>query len=300
LVVASASAAIAAEPVAVKYLFGAVTAPTEGPARSIGSYARGCLAGGAQLAIDGPNWQVMRLSRNRNWGNPVAVAYIEKFSRDVAARDGWNGLLVGDMSQPRGGPMRTGHASHQIGLDIDIWLTPMPKRTLTGEERESMSATSLLMTGRLAVDPKRWSDAFPRLLKRAASYPEVARIFVSAAIKKQLCETVGADRAWLRKIRPWWGHDYHFHVRLVCPPGMAGCKNQEPPGPGDGCGAELAEWFKPRPPPKKPTKPPPELTLADLPAACGDVLNEGGGAVASAAKAGEAAPLPRARPSGGG
>lgn len=292
----------AAEPVAVKHLFGAVTAPTEGPARSYGSYTRGCLAGGQQLAVDGPHWQVMRLSRNRNWGHPNAIAYIEKFSRDVAMRDGWNGLLVGDIAQPRGGPMRTGHASHQLGLDIDIWFTPMPPRVLSAEERESISAASLLMTGRLAVDPKRWSALFPRLLKRAASYPEVARIFVSAAIKKQLCDTVGADRAWLRKIRPWWGHDYHFHVRLTCPPGMAGCTDQAPPGPGDGCGAELADWFKPRPPPKKPAKPPPELTLADLPAACADVLNEGGAVAAAPAAAIGTAPLPRVRPhvSGGG
>ena len=36
------------------------------------------------------------------------------------------GFSVGDMSQPRGGPMVTGHSSHQIGLDVDIWLTPMP------------------------------------------------------------------------------------------------------------------------------------------------------------------------------
>jgi murein endopeptidase len=33
------------------------------------------------------------------------------------------GLLIGDMSQPRDGPMLYGHSSHQIGLDVDI--TPM-------------------------------------------------------------------------------------------------------------------------------------------------------------------------------
>ena len=52
----------------------------------------------------------------------------------------WPGFLVGDISQPRGGPMFTGHASHQIGLDADVWLTPMPDRTLSRAERESMPA----------------------------------------------------------------------------------------------------------------------------------------------------------------
>ena len=82
------------------------------------------------IATDGPTWQAMRLSRNRRWGHPTMIKLIEKLSRDAVA-DGWPGLLIGDISQPRGGPMLTGHASHQIGLDADIWLTPMPDRRLT-------------------------------------------------------------------------------------------------------------------------------------------------------------------------
>jgi penicillin-insensitive murein endopeptidase len=163
-------------------------------------------------------------------------------------------------------------------------------------EREERSAVSLLMTGRLSVDPQKWSDRFPRLLKRAVSYPEVARIFVSAAIKKQLCDTAGTDRAWLRKIRPWWGHDAHFHVRLECPAGVAGCTPQAPVGPGDGCN-ELADWFKPPPPPPpKPVKPPPpprELTLADLPDACAAVLGAG---MPQGAVGALGVPMPNLRP----
>lgn len=271
--VAFGAGALAAAPTA-KQLFGAITAPTGGPVRSIGSYAKGCLSGAVPLPLDGEHWQVMRLSRNRNWGTPELVHYLERFSNDVAA-DGWPGLLVGDMSQPRGGPMPTGHASHQIGLDVDIWYVPMPNRTLSRDERETKSAVSLLMTGRLSVDPAKWSGLDERLLKRAASYPEVARIFVSAAIKKRLCATTDTDRAWLRKLRPWWGHDDHFHVRLACPPGMAGCESQVPVEAGDGCGADLDAWFRPPPPPPKvppKIKPKPELTLADLPAQCREVL----------------------------
>jgi penicillin-insensitive murein endopeptidase len=297
LAVFSAAAAVAAvDKTPAKFLFGHVSTPTGETTRSIGSYARGCLAGAEPLPLDGPHWQVMRLSRNRNWGTPELLGYIEKFSQDVATKDGWNGLLIGDMSQPRGGPMPTGHASHQIGLDADIWFVPMPTRVLSKSERETISAVSMLMTGRLTVDPAKWSDLYPRLLKRAVSYPEVARIFVSPAIKQRLCDGAGADSAWLRKLRPWWGHDDHFHVRLQCPPGMAGCDAQTPPPPGDGCGADLASWFKPHLPPKIPRKPAPELTLADLPSACGDVLAAPGAAmVAEPANAAPAPPMPLLR-----
>jgi penicillin-insensitive murein endopeptidase len=223
--------------------------------------------------MDGPHWQVMRLSRNRNWGTPRLIDYIERFANDAATLDGWPGLLIGDMSQPRGGPMPTGHASHQIGLDVDIWFLPMPTPAFTPEEREKVPFVSLLMTGRLSVDPLRWSDQYPALLKRAASYPEVARIFVSPAIKKQLCETTVGDRKWLSKLEPWWGHDDHFHVRLECPPGMATCVRQPPLGKSDGCGAELAWWFRPQLPAPKLARPPPPLTLAGLPRACIEVLD---------------------------
>ena len=93
------------------------------------------------LPINGDTWQVMRLSRNRNWAHPDMVALVERLA-DKAHKDaGWPGILVGDMSQPRGGPMLTGHASHQVGLDADVWLTPMPDRRLSREEREDMSAS---------------------------------------------------------------------------------------------------------------------------------------------------------------
>ena len=318
LAAASVGALAGDSPTPAKFLFNQVAGPSSGPTRSIGSYAKGCLAGAVPLPIDGPHWQVMRLSRNRHWGEPQLVSYIEQLSQD-ASRVGWPGLLVGDMSQPRGGPMPTGHASHQIGLDVDLWFTPMPDHTLTADEREKMGAVSLLIKGRLAVDPQKWSDVYARLLKQAVSYPQVARIFVSPAIKKELCDTAGTDTAWLRKLRPWWGHDDHFHVRLECPLGMAGCEAQAPPPVGDGCGAELAGWFKPPPPPPKnppkpkpPPPPPPPVTMASLPKPCMDVLTEGepaslvaaaeasAGASAKAVSATAVAPPPRAASSDSG
>jgi penicillin-insensitive murein endopeptidase len=259
-----------------KELFGRKTTPTTSPPSSIGFYAHGCLAGGVALPIDGPAWQVMRLSRNRNWGHPTLIGFLERLATK-GKKVGWNGLLVGDMSQPRGGPMRTRHPSQQVGLDADIWLTPMPHHTLSREDREMTSATQMVATSRLDVDSKVWTHTRTRLIRTAAEDPAVERIFVNAAIKKAMCREAGTDRHWLHKVRPWWGHDYHFHVRINCPAGSSECKPQPPTAQSDGCGHELDFWFKdsvihPKPP-LIPPKPKPPMTLAGLPAACKQVLN---------------------------
>src|SRR5689334_21654230 len=213
-------------------------------ARSIGFYTHGCLAGGIALPINGKSWQVMRLSRNRNWGHPELIAFLERLANKVPKISDWPGLLVGDMSQPRGGPMLTGHASHQVGLDADIWLTPMPKDRLSREEREEMSATMVVAPDRKDVDPKVWTHGHFAVIKAAAEDPKVERIFVNAAIKKALCRKAGKDRAFLHKVRPWWGHDYHFHVRIACQPGSPDCKEQEAPSDAEGCGHDLDWWFR--------------------------------------------------------
>jgi len=259
-----------------KTLFGAERLPAlAAKPKSFGFYSKGCFMGGVAIATDGPTWQAMRLSRNRRWGHPKMIGLLEKLSRD-GAKVGWNGLLIGDVSQPRGGPMLTGHASHQIGLDADIWLTPMPDRRLSANERETIEARSMLKSGALTVDNKRWTPAHAAILKQAASYPEVERILVHPGIKKKLCETVKGDRSWLRKVRPFWGHDAHFHVRIGCQPGSSGCKEQSPPPAGDGCDKSLAWWFTEEPwrPNKNPDAPKARdvMTMASLPKECRAVL----------------------------
>ncbi|MFO1038290.1 MAG: penicillin-insensitive murein endopeptidase [Geminicoccaceae bacterium] len=256
-----------------KTLFGNVTGPAPGKPAPIGSYAKGCLAGGVALPVDGPGWQAVRLSRNRVWGTPDLIAFIKRLAA-AARSDGWPGLLIGDMAQPRGGPMRTGHASHQIGLDADIWLTPMPPGGLSDAERETFVPDLMLVEGSLYADPNRLGPKQMALIRRAALDPAVTRIFVHPGIKRALCDAADGDRTWLRKVRAWYGHDRHFHVRLGCPRGAATCKDQEPPPSGDGCGAELDWWFTDEPwKPKVPPPPPkPPLMLADLPAACAKVL----------------------------
>src|ERR1700754_1969408 len=253
--------------------------PPAMPTRVVGFYARACIAGAEALPINGDTWQVMRLSRNRNFAHPDLVALLKRLSAKAHKDAGWPGILVGDMSQPRGGPMFTGHASHQVGLDADIWLTPMPNRRLSRNEREEMSAVMMVRPDRLDIDPHVWTPNHLAVIRDAAQEPTVQRIFVNAAIKKALCREAKGDRSWLSKVRPMWGHDYHFHIRIKCPPGSGGeCESQPDPTEGEGCSAgDLAYWFKdsvlhPKPP-KVPPKPKPPMTLAQLPAVCKQVLN---------------------------
>ena len=271
------------EPVAAKKLFGAKKRPAKMESRAIGFYSKGCLAGAARLPDNGSAWQAMRLSRNRHWGHPKLVALLQRFAIEAKENDGWPGMLFGDISQPRGGPMTSGHASHQVGLDADIWLTPMPDRKLSYKERENISATSMLSKEIVSVNRKVWTDSHVKIIKRAASYPAIERVLVHPAIKKALCEAADEDKAWLGKVRPYWGHYYHFHIRMKCPPDSFNCKPQRPPTGDDGCGKELAYWLnmvKPKPPPKvkpkpKPQvaqKPKPPMTIEALPDDCKSVL----------------------------
>lgn len=259
-----------------KQLFGAVQAGSRQSPAAYGEYARGCTAGSVQLEETGPTWQAMRLSRNRNWALPVTIDYLKDLSRAAARETGWDGIYIGDLSQPRGGPMLTGHRSHQNGLDADIWMRPADRLNLTRTERENISSVSMRRSKGAFVNSK-WTQAHRNILKAAASDPRVARIFVFPGAKVDMCNAETGDRSYLRKLRPWWGHHYHFHVRLNCPNGMRGCVNQDPPPRGDGCDDAQA-WVNNilDPPPPDPNAPPPkprpELTMGDLPAQCAAVL----------------------------
>lgn len=283
---ASPGTAKAAPDLAAKEIFSALATPAALTPRAVGFYSRGCLAGAEALPIDGEVWQVMRLSRNRNWGHPQIIKIIERLAEDGAAIDGWPGLLVGDISQPRGGPMPSDHASHQVGLDADIWLTPMPYKRLTYREREDMAFTSMLAPDGVKVAPEIFTPYHAAIIRRAASYPEVERIFVHPAIKKALCAEPAVDRTYFYKIRPMRGHDEHFHVRIECPKDSPGCRGQPEPANDDGCGSTLDTWLdRVRPRPKAQpaeagvpivvAKPPRPLALADLPSECRAVVAAG-------------------------
>ena len=206
------------------------TTPAPGPARSIGSYSAGCVRGAQALPLKGPGYEVKRPERRRHFGHPALIEYITKLGERIE-KTGLSCLAVGDLGQVRGGPAPNGHASHQTGLDVDLWFVPA--------DASDQEAVVDLSTNR---PTKTWTDRVPQLLRLAASDEHVARIFVNPAIKQQLCDTVQGDREWLSKLRPWYGHHEHFHVRLECPKDSPACESQAPIPPGDGCG-ELAWWL---------------------------------------------------------
>jgi penicillin-insensitive murein DD-endopeptidase len=262
--------------VPAKILFGEKKLPSLGKSMAIGYYPRGCLQGGVELPINGPNWQVMRLSRNRNWGHPSLVRFLEKFAPLAAKATGWKGVLVGDLAQPRGGPAVSDHASHQTGLDVDIWFMPMPDHILSSDEREKISAINLVSADWKHLNPQTWTPQHIAFIKTAAQQPEVERVLVNAAIKKELCRVEDkAHDGWMAKIRPWYGHHDHIHVRLKCPADSPSCRPQPPVPGGDECGAkELDYWFSDKVlrPQIKPSPPVRQTMLAELPPACKTVL----------------------------
>ncbi len=282
------AAPVQAEKLANK-LFGAMDAPSSQDSMPIGSYAKGCAAGLVELPETGPTWQAMRLSRNRNFGQPVMVQFLMDLSATARDIGFGQGLYIGDISQPRGGPMTSGHASHQIGLDADIWMLPPRRLDLSEAEREEISSIPVRSADQRTVT-ENWTRTHRELLKQAASDQRVDRIFVAAAVKIEMCKTAKrADKKWLQKIRPVAGHDTHFHVRLKCPKGARLCETQTPTVEelskgGDGCDDTLTWWVTDYlDPPKSDGKKPPEddapkkkgpreFTMADLPRQCKGVL----------------------------
>ena len=258
-------------------LFSEKKLPTLGKAMAIGYYPSGCLQGGIELPITGPTWQVMRVSRNRNWGHPELVNFLERFAPIAAQATGWHGILIGDMAQPRGGPLPFGHKSHQIGLDVDIWFMPMPDRVLSKEERDNVSASNLVALDGKNINRENWSSADIAFIRTAAEQPDVERVLVNAAIKKELCRVeTKDDKSWMSKVRPWYGHADHIHVRLKCPADSPNCRAQPAVPSGDGCDKSLKSWFadwilRIKIPENSGSAK--GLKLKDLPPACAAVLN---------------------------
>ena len=241
--------------------------------QSIGAYNSGCISGAISLPINGTGYQVMRLSRNRTYGHPDLKHFIEGLGQSVAKQH-LGSLLIGDLGQPRGGPTLSGHRSHQTGLDVDIWFLlsqQAANRTLAFNERETWSAPSVLVGQSDTLDYSQWSKANEKVLEVAAQLPEVDRIFVNPSIKRELCLT-HSGHGWLKKIRPWWKHDDHFHVRLKCPKDNKYCQSQESLPPGTGCDADLAWWFTEEAKHPTPSKIPPKPLI--LPVLCDNILKQ--------------------------
>jgi penicillin-insensitive murein endopeptidase len=247
-----------------------VTAPSTGPTKVIGGVSSGCIAGAQTLPAEGDGYVSIRRYRNRFYGHPDLLRLVSDLARKQARR-GPDLVMIGDLSQPRGGLMSSSHRSHQNGLDVDIWFQLAPSAAVANRDTANQADPPSMVTPDGEGLSPLWGDDQQALLKTAAEDPRVERIFVNAAIKRELCASDG-DKAWLRKLRPWFGHDAHFHVRLPCPHDSSECTPQAAIPAGDGCGSELDWWFsaEARQPAKKSSTPRPEPTT---PAACRPLLS---------------------------
>lgn len=225
-------------------VWGRFTTPAPGNPESIGFYSKGCLRGAIDLPMDGAGYQSIYTTANHHFAHNQLIEFVSEFAKNIDALG--SGLLIGELSQVRGGPFASGHASHQIGLDVDILFYTHPEqrvRSLSVEERDHIHTPSML-NGNGLVDPSRFGADQILKLKLASLDPKTERIFVNPAIKLYLCNNLDTEELfWLRKIRPWRGHHAHFHVRIQCPLDSKECVSQDPPPEGDGC-QELSQASK--------------------------------------------------------
>lgn len=247
-------------------LSGRAQAPGTPPLRIIGGPGPGCIQGAVAMPDTGPGFRTIRMSRSAFWGAPSTIAAIGLLARE-AAQAGLGDLYVNDIGKPRGGPFPGLHLSHMTGLDADIWLDVRPKPPMDPAQREAVEVASLVTEDGRGVEPSLWSPGIITLIRLATGLPGADRVLVNPAIKRALCAQVTGDRAWLGRVRPWYGHAAHMHIHFRCPPGQAECHDQAPVPPGEGCDASLDWWFEPHTgePPAPPRAP-------RLPAACAAIL----------------------------
>lgn len=177
-----------------------ITHPVAGSAQSIGAFSNGCIVGAQELPLQSDTYQVMRTDQRRYFGHPDLVLFIQRLGNQVHNL-GLGTMLIGDMGMPAGGRFNGGHASHQTGLDVDIFLQ-LPKARWTSAQLLKPHALDLVASDGKRVVPSLWTRDVSSMIKLAAEDNDVTRIFVNPAIKQQLCLDAGTDRDWLRKVRP--------------------------------------------------------------------------------------------------
>lgn len=260
-------AAVATKKATTAQAWAAISAPIEGESQVIGSYAGGCFRGGVEIPLSTPYWEVVNPHRRRHYGHPDALEILQRVGAWARPRIGK--MVIGDISQPAGGPLPYGHASHQAGLDIDVRFNLVEKNGTIAEKDHfpfndvavhalKTEGTTAVLDSRILGD--RWKKEYGELVRRFAEEEGVERIFISPPIKKKLCkmfapkEKGDAYPSWLLKVRPYYGHSSHFHVRLACPKDSPQCRPQgrvRADANDDtrvGCGgSSLAWWMNPDP-----------------------------------------------------
>lgn len=214
--------------------------PTPGKSEAIGHYSKGCLVGAKTFKGDERGLILSQTRRGRFWAHSELIDVLTELG-EFSYRTLKKNVVVGDLSLSRGGPTVGGHNSHQNGLDVDIWFHLFKGK---GKDFEFWQTEEM----RSALKDKSFGRDQLMMLAFLAQDKRVERIFVHPVIKKRICEQSSEFRKpsfsseQLRKIRPWYGHDDHLHLRLKCPEDNKKCEVQNEPPPGDGCD-QLDWWF---------------------------------------------------------
>jgi murein endopeptidase len=167
---------------------------------ALGTYSAGTLAGGVRLPAEGRafvTWDpVLRRSPNRpwrRWGTGELVRVVLRVAREFhATHPRASRLAIGDLSRPHGGNFGPqfgyiGHASHQNGLDVDIYYPRADGREAAPRDERD-------------IDPALSQELVNRFLAAGA-----ALIFVGP--------NTGLTGPPTR-VQQLVNHDNHLHVRL--------------------------------------------------------------------------------------
>ena len=167
--------------------------------RPLGTPGEGALRDGVRLPRAGAHfftWDpVLRRSPNRGWrrwGTDRLVRLVLRVARDFAAAYPKAARIgIGDLSRPHGGYFGPKHATHQNGLDADIYY---PRRD--GRERPPLRVSQ--------IDVPLAQDLVDRFVAAGVD-------LVYVGPNTPLTGPAGV-------VIPLWNHDNHLHVRIRFPP----------------------------------------------------------------------------------
>jgi murein endopeptidase len=164
--------------------------------RALGTPGAGGLVKGVQLPVESSRfftWDpVLRRTPNRawrRWGTDELVRVVVRVARAFAkAYPEAPRLGIGDLSLPAGGYFGPKHATHQNGLDVDVYYPRLDRR-----ERPPRSAAQ--------VDLRLAQDLVDRFLAAGATV-----IYVGPNTPLRGPPSI---------VQPLWNHDNHLHVRIA-------------------------------------------------------------------------------------
>jgi len=202
--------------------------------RSVGSPTDGHLVGGSHLD-DAPYLRIVPVYAHGDvrWGLGPLVTLVDRSARIVRHQFPDAVMSVGHMSRQGGGDLDR-HASHESGRDADIgfYVRSQTGKPLFAEHFVPFKAdgTAPSWPGAYFDDAKNWALVASLVTNPPA---RVTYIFVASPLRARLLaygERIGAplavrNRAAELMVQPRGSlpHDDHFHVRIGCPSGMAGC-----------------------------------------------------------------------------